>query len=96
MVKARTTPTGIHSQDPLGDGVLSQTHFADFIRALYAPQMTKERVLESDLHNELFPIMEEHHDEEHDNQENEGIYEALKEFPSTGVIIPVLQKRNAR
>jgi len=99
LVIARTTPTGIHSQEPLGDGVLSQTHFADFVRALYAPQMMKDRALgiqTSDMHNELFP-MEEHHDEEHDNQDNEGINEALKEFPtSTGVMIPVLQKRNAR
>lgn len=99
LVIARTTPTGIHSQEPLGDGVLSQTHFADFIRALYAPQMIKDRALgiqKSDMLNELFPTMEEHHDEEHDNQDNEGINEALKEFPTTGVMIPVLQKRNAR
>lgn len=95
LVKARTTPTGVHIQEPLNDGVLSQTHFADFLRALYAPQMPKEIEKSLEMPNELFPFIEDHHTEGTDS-DNEGIGGGINEFPGTGVMIPVLQKRNAR
>ena len=86
-IDCRTTPTGVHSREPLEDGILSQTHFAEFLRALYAPQSAKD-----DMPNDLFPLLptaiegEWHEDEDSTDQEE------LK-----GLTLPTMvQKRNAR
>lgn len=83
-IHCRTTPTGVHSQEPLEDGILPQTHFAEFLRALYAPQSAKV-----DMSNDLFPLLSNNiEDELHEEEltEQEGPF-------SKGL---VLQKRNAR
>ncbi|EFX70023.1 Insulin/IGF/relaxin-like peptide 2 [Daphnia pulex] len=91
-------------QNPVNLGLLkdeetqARNYFADFLRVLYAPQAPKDDVSLSagssnDMPNEIFPMISS--DEDDHEEEN---YDKIrrKEFPVDGVLLPILQKRNAR
>jgi hypothetical protein len=91
-------------QSPVNLGLLkdeetqARNYFADFLRVLYAPQAPKDDVSLSagssnDMPNEIFPMISS----DEDNHEEEN-YDQIrrKEFPVDGVLLPILQKRNAR
>ncbi|XP_057379551.1 uncharacterized protein LOC130701546 isoform X2 [Daphnia carinata] len=99
--RAHTLP---HPQVSLGihkdDGTLSANYFADFLRVLYAPQAANDEFSVSagavnDMSNDVFPLITP---DAIDRAAHEDIYESNRqEFPSDGgVLLPILQKRNAR
>ncbi|KAK4013951.1 uncharacterized protein LOC123467394 [Daphnia magna] len=100
--RAHTLP---HPQVPLGihkdDGTLSANYFADFLRVLYAPQAANDDSSMSvgavnEMPNDVFPLITP---DAIELVAHEDIYESNRqeEFPSEGgVLLPILQKRNAR
>ncbi len=99
-LRDHSTPIKSHNADlVIDDGIVARNHFADFLRALYAPQATTDHlamVAENDMPNDIFPLTpvgEEHdiHDEDYDRDQTRQ-----NEFPVDGVLLPILQKRNAR
>ena len=90
-------------QNPVNLGVLkdeetqARNYFADFLRVLYAPQASKDDLSltagsANDMPNEIFPLITS--DEDHEEENYDQI--RRKEFPVDGVLLPILQKRNAR
>ena len=83
------------------DDISGRNHFADFLRALYAPAKdgpspTTPTQLANDMANELMPISSLADDEHDDDLHNRDL-EQHAEFPtdSTGQL-PILKKRNSR
>ena len=78
------------------DGTQARNYFADFLRVLYAPQASKDDVSigsVNEMPNDIFPLITSDGDD-HEEENYDQI--RRKEFPVDGVLLPVLQKRNAR
>lgn len=86
-----------NSHSVIDEEIPLRNHFADFLRALYAPEMRKDGVAlpleaENDTPNEIFPLISPDEEQNiHGDEEDQR-----KEFPVDGVILPILQKRNSR
>ena len=87
--KAGSPTTGSENRE---DRVLTKTHFADFLRALYARQTTKD----NDMANDLNPLVQStiiedelHQEQPMDDIEEPVVIKALS-LPS------IMQKRNTR
>ena len=79
----------------LKDDVTAQNYFADFLRVLYAPQSMKDDLSTSEMPNDIFPLISSDAGDDHEEENYDQI--RRKEFPAmNGVLLPALQKRNAR
>lgn len=79
----------------LKDDVTAQNYFADFLRVLYAPQSMKDDLSTSEMPNDIFPLVSSDAGDDHEEENYDQI--RRKEFPAVnGVLLPALQKRNAR
>ena len=79
----------------LKDDVTAQNYFADFLRVLYAPQSMKDDLSTSEMPNDIFPLISSDAGDDHEVENYDQI--RRKEFPAVnGVLLPALQKRNAR
>ena len=96
-MRGQATPIKNHNVDQEDAIIAGRNHFADFLRALYAPQLMARA---TEMSNDVFPLTSSDGDddvqfeeEEYDRDENSR----HNEFPTeSGVLLPILQKRNAR